>query len=566
MRIPPIPPPPWRRVLALAALAAFLDLFAILAFVVLVGIAARTLFGEAGDALVAGSGFYVGLLGGAAAFVALAFLAGYLAVWLPGGRPAVPAHGLVVGLLASLLVALEHWLVIPPFNPVEASVYSLLGASAGWLGARVGASAVAGQEAVSRATSEINEAGDPDAIAAVVQRLLCRPDVVSVALWTPEPRDPFGPDGSDGTRSYSRSGLWPRGDDAHPSRSDAAFHPASLPVPGGFARHRPGASFSSEQLVDGAEAMLECGGRFAFLAPLSTFERGLLVFTTRSGYPFKRGVAGGIAAITSTVATKLDNFRLLAKEREHAQLQRDNAVLGERRRMAADLHDTLTQGLAAILRNAEAVHLPEDADPDSARHLEKIKREASENLKEARRLVWHRGPSVLEHKTLAEALAELARSWSDRTGVAADHHLEGRPVGLPETAVAALYRVAQEALNNVHKHANASTTRVTLSYLDDLVVLDVCDDGVGFASEPVPHDGGGGEGFGLGGMRWRLEELGGSLFVESEPGVGTSVTAELAPSAIPAGETADGGPRHGDGAASPDALTERGAWPLRRTS
>lgn len=549
---------PWRRVLTLAGLAAFLDLVAILAFVMVVGIGARALFGEAGDVMVTESGYHVGLVGGAAAFAALAFGAGYLAVWLPG-RPATPAHGIVIGLVASLFVALEHALVIPPFVLQEALVYSILGASFGWLGARFGSDAVVGQEAVSRATSEINEAEDPDAIAAVIRRLLCRPDVSSVAVWTPEAKYSFGADGHGSLGSYTPEGIWSRGGDTNPYRVDAALDPGELPVPGGLSRHRSGVTLSCEQLVGAGDALLWGGARFALLVPLSTLETGFLVVALASSRsPFKRGVAGGITAITSTVATKLDNIRLLAKEREHAQLQRDNAVLGERRRMAADLHDTLTQGLAGILRNAEAVHLPEDTDPDSARHLEMIKREASENLKEARRLVWQRGPSALEHKTLAEALAELARGWSERTGIAADHHLEGEPVRLPDTAVAALYRVAQEALNNVHKHANASAARVTLSYLDDLVVLDVCDDGVGFASEPAPDDGGG-EGFGLGGMRWRLGELGGSLFVESEPGVGTSVTAELAPSAVPVNETADGRPRHVGGAASPDAFAERGA-------
>jgi signal transduction histidine kinase len=107
-------------------------------------------------------------------------------------------------------------------------------------------------------------------------------------------------------------------------------------------------------------------------------------------------------------------------------------------------------------------------------------------------------------------------------GIDARTVITGRPRPLPPAHEAALLRVAQEALANVRRHARASRATLTLSYLAEVTVLDVQDDGAGFSEERPP-----GGGFGIGNMRRRVEELGGTLTVESGPGEGTTVVAEL---------------------------------------
>jgi signal transduction histidine kinase len=121
---------------------------------------------------------------------------------------------------------------------------------------------------------------------------------------------------------------------------------------------------------------------------------------------------------------------------------------------------------------------------------------------------------------LVDAVAELAEGWSRDSGVPATVSTAGQPRPVTPDREVALYRVAQEALANVAKHAQASRVGVTLSYLDDQVVLDVRDDGRGSARG---RDGG----FGLTVMRERMDGVGGTLAVESEPGAGTAISASV---------------------------------------
>jgi len=127
---------------------------------------------------------------------------------------------------------------------------------------------------------------------------------------------------------------------------------------------------------------------------------------------------------------------------------------------------------------------------------------------------------------LTEALAEVVENWSTTSGVKADLVTTGsaRPL-LPEIEVT-LLRTAQEALANVAKHAHASRVTLTLSYMEDLVTLDVRDDGTGFdvsRSRAETTDGG----FGLTAMRERVRRIAGALEVESEPGAGTAISASV---------------------------------------
>jgi signal transduction histidine kinase len=191
--------------------------------------------------------------------------------------------------------------------------------------------------------------------------------------------------------------------------------------------------------------------------------------------------------------------------------------------MAAEIHDTLAQGLTGSITQVQAARSAQDRPADWRRHLDNAADLARESLSEARRTVRAVGPEPLEGTGLPDALADVAGRWSERHRVRAEVATCGTPRPLHPEVEVALLRTAQEALANVAKHAGASRVGLTLSYLADLVTLDIRDDGVGFDPDGVGGDGDGG--FGLTVMRQRVGRLAGTLEIESEPGAGTAVFA-----------------------------------------
>ncbi|MFC5182589.1 sensor histidine kinase [Actinomadura harenae] len=213
----------------------------------------------------------------------------------------------------------------------------------------------------------------------------------------------------------------------------------------------------------------------------------------------------------------------------HAQLltqAREAGVLDERARMAREIHDTLAQGFTGIVAQLEAALQNPGQWERYARQAQGL---ARENLGEARRSVQALRPESLEQAVLPEAIGRMAERWTAASGVPVNVETTGDPGPLHPDVEVALFRVAQEALTNVAKHASASRVGLTLSYLGDVVLLDVRDDGVGFALGGARRDG-----FGLSSMRQRMLGVAGGLSVESAPGEGTAVNATVP--AVPAGE------------------------------
>jgi two-component system NarL family sensor kinase len=195
----------------------------------------------------------------------------------------------------------------------------------------------------------------------------------------------------------------------------------------------------------------------------------------------------------------------------------------ERNRLAREIHDTLAQGLSATalhLDTAEAL-LEAGADPERVRAaVHQALQTTRDNLEEARRSVLDLRAAPLEGRTLAEALEELCAASRSVEGVEVHFTSVGGARPLPSRVEAGLYRIAQEALSNVLRHARAETVSVRLTAEPDQITLSVEDDGCGFEVGETRAGR-----FGLIGMRERARLLGGDLRVESAPGAGTRLEA-----------------------------------------
>ena len=178
---------------------------------------------------------------------------------------------------------------------------------------------------------------------------------------------------------------------------------------------------------------------------------------------------------------------LTATRADLAAAQHRAGVLQERERLAREIHDTLAQGLSSIqllLRAAERA-LPDRTDT-AADLVVQARTAAVDNLAEARRFVAALTPPALENTTLADALDRLCATTSARHGLDARFALTGTYVPLPTAHEVALLRVAQSALANIVSHADATAVKITLSFLDDQVAVDIVDDGIGFDPGAYP--------------------------------------------------------------------------------
>jgi signal transduction histidine kinase len=212
---------------------------------------------------------------------------------------------------------------------------------------------------------------------------------------------------------------------------------------------------------------------------------------------------------------------------ELAARQREAGALAERGRIARDLHDSLTQELAASRTLLQAADRDWQRAPERAREtVRTVTRYLGDNLVEARRMIADLTPPALDDEDLAAALAALC-AREEEFGTAAQIRFRdgSERCLLPPPVTAALLRVAQGALANVREHAGAEHVTVSLDQDDRRVEVVVRDDGAGFApgrTAAAPR-----RGFGLDAMRGRLAEHGGELVVDSTPGRGTVLTARI---------------------------------------
>ena len=194
----------------------------------------------------------------------------------------------------------------------------------------------------------------------------------------------------------------------------------------------------------------------------------------------------------------------------------------ERRRIARDIHDNVGQQMTALRMRLEALRARAGGDVTMRGQVEGAQRLAEELDQSIEFLTAQLRPAALDHLGLAVSLQDLVHGWSKRFGIAAGFEASAPDMRLADDVETNLYRIAQEALHNVVKHAHARTVSVLLSRRGGHAILVIEDDGRGFESaEPAAPPGV--AGFGLVSMRERATLVGGELEIDSRPGAGTSI-------------------------------------------
>lgn len=200
------------------------------------------------------------------------------------------------------------------------------------------------------------------------------------------------------------------------------------------------------------------------------------------------------------------------------------AVVEERNRLARELHDSVKQHLFSLAMTASGVRAHYDAQQDAPADLVEMVREiettAQAAQREMTRLIKDLRPGLLQDRGLGAALNDYTLLFGAREHILVYLEVQGNDALLPPPAAEALYRVAQEALHNVARHARATRADVHLRCIPEQITLTIEDNGVGFDTDQA-H-----QGLGLANMQERVMALGGRLTVESQPGIGTMVIAE----------------------------------------
>jgi signal transduction histidine kinase len=242
---------------------------------------------------------------------------------------------------------------------------------------------------------------------------------------------------------------------------------------------------------------------------------GSLVLTHPQPDRFDSTAQSLAQGVANQAAIAIVNARLFQQAQEAA-------VTTERLRLARDLHDSVTQALYTIQLFSEAsrmAYLAGKADV-VLQNLNEIQTIARDGTTDLRVLIYELHPPILSEIGLAAALKNRIEAVELRAGIEVELLVEGNRE-LPPDVETDLFRIAQEVLTNVLKHAQASRIKVQLSLAADLVQLIIQDDGMGFdLDEP-------GKGLGLHSVRERVQRMGGSMRIETAPGQGTKVVVEL---------------------------------------
>jgi two-component system sensor histidine kinase UhpB len=234
-----------------------------------------------------------------------------------------------------------------------------------------------------------------------------------------------------------------------------------------------------------------------------------------------------IQTLHATLAHMADQIRRYQRSIQSYAADITRSQEDERSRLARELHDVTVQALIALDQRTQMIERTYRRDPQAAvTKLTELRAMTAEAIEEVRRVIRDLRPIYLEDLGLAPALEMLTQAISQPDGLIASFTVEGNTQRLTPEAEMAVYRIAQETLNNVVKHARAKHVQVKLKYAAELQLL-ISDDGVGFdvpdrvdALTELGH-------FGLIGMRERAELIGAKLIIQATPGQGTTIELHL---------------------------------------
>ncbi len=265
--------------------------------------------------------------------------------------------------------------------------------------------------------------------------------------------------------------------------------------------------------IPGAEAL-----RAELATPLLLGDRLLGVLDAASVQHLTEDDLTGLGIVADQLAIALENARLY----NHAQ---EVAVLEERQRLARDLHDSVTQLIFSITLVAQSIRPAYLRDlAEGERRIDRVLELSQQALAEMRALLAEIRSPVEEG--LLNAMRKHIARVQKREGLAVRLEV-GEYAPRPTDQEEMLYRIVQEALNNVVKHAHAQTATIQLAQRADGLELAITDDGRGFAPQTAPPTNGRSGGLGLRGMRERVERLGGTIYIQSNPGAGTAILVFL---------------------------------------
>ncbi|MFO8011150.1 MAG: GAF domain-containing sensor histidine kinase [Dehalococcoidia bacterium] len=274
----------------------------------------------------------------------------------------------------------------------------------------------------------------------------------------------------------------------------------------------------------------------AFLSiPLVARDRllGVMNVGTSDKAGFSPEAISLVTSVSDQIAVALENAQLYEalrrKERARGELLRKimSVQEEERERIARELHDEVSQSLTALAFNTEAVLNRLPATEEITARLEDIRDLALRTLEEIHLVVYQLRPSLLDDLGLVAAVQWLADHYLEDAGVKVLFETVGAERQLSAEAEIALFRITQEAITNIARHASAQSVSITVEFKPQSAAVQIEDDGMGFSLEEITGSMEKGRGLGLLGMKERAELLDGYLLIEAQPGSGTKVYVEV---------------------------------------
>ena len=289
-------------------------------------------------------------------------------------------------------------------------------------------------------------------------------------------------------------------------------------------------------VIDGAADKSTDSLKAFISVPLKSKERvvGVLNIASHTPRTFSQQEIQLLTSLGHQLGIAVENARLYqelqSKEQMREQLLRRiiSAQEDERQRVARELHDVTSQALATLGVGLEVIMAAPQSDvKERETQMDGIKSLLASTSKDVHRLIYDLRPSLLDDLGLSAAVRSCAHNSLDAAGVEVYVEAVGQEKRLPPEVEIALFRIVQEAIANIARHAHAESAYISLEFKEKSIAGHIEDDGIGFDYSHGFTAGVGGKGVGLLGMKERAELLGGKLLIDARPGGGTRVSVEI---------------------------------------